>query len=281
MPTEPDKNLKPILDQIILHGVDNLSVVHRCRLIQKICDDVHVRRWQNVLKGCSPRDMNIDMEDDALAILVSSLPYSPTYKDFFHRNAEKLGRDLAITHPYNSLKRQFNNWSGADRLGFLRQIGEKQVALFNHDMLAFAQVTLTAAPLPDRITGEFSPVTKFPLINKGRDGQIKISENHLNTNSLAKICSTLWHENVHALSMQFAAAVHDGRMSENNPFYADASQMHERFEYYALIDGIFRTAYESDPEENLAFATSDTFINSWKHHSSWHMRTARALGLAA
>lgn len=270
-----DPALTSILEALKGGVPESITVTHRFRLIQHIVRSCHDRaREHNLYEKDAQGGVSgfrpgcFTEEDTALALLYASVPFSPTFEDFFERNAQELGRTLAAAFPLAAQEKRWRKMDPLPRQGFLDTVAHAQCALFNHESLVFAPPPLTVGPLAHGVLGAFTPGVK-PLAQHDDQRRITISDNHLHRSPMTRIVETLWHENTHALCQQFAAASAGRAIHPLSPFHEDAAILREKLSYRAVINTGFPRAYAAEPEENIARRTQETLIRSWKDHSGW------------
>lgn len=278
-----DRDIEPILSALADGVPDYLNIEARCRLIQRITASVLRRaREHNLYKrdkngqACGFRPGYFDTEDLILEKLVATLSYTPTYTDFFNRNAAALGSALAERIPAGKLRREWRGWDFEKRLSFLQILAETQCRLFNHDGLQFSPAVIKIAPLPAMVRGRVDGGARSLSEHAGIK-QITVSKSHFDHSDALAVVQTVWHEHTHSLCQQFAAARDSGRLPDYNPFARDAETNRQRLKYEAYAPSSLPRTYSADPEENLAFSTQRRFTATWEKNSGLLCRVTAGL----
>ncbi|MCM2345011.1 MAG: hypothetical protein NDJ24_10675 [Alphaproteobacteria bacterium] len=264
MPTliSEDKDLLPILDRLEAGVPQHLSVSDRCKLIQRIS--------ASALTRASKQKLTIDSftrEDQALAGLLASIPYSGRWIEFCHDRASHLAETMHGEMPALALQRDWPEWNAARRMDFLQAIARHQIRLFTHDGLSFTLPKIVIDNTPPSIRGSFN-AGAWALSTRVNDRVVNVSRQHFDENPPLSLAQTIWHEHIHSLCQQFAAACDSKAMSPFNPFVQDAEIMRQRRLYRAYAGSFFEAAYIADPEENIAFSTQNAFADSWTDRAS-------------
>ncbi len=260
--TPEDKDILPILDRLGNEVPAYLSIEDRCKLIQRIS--------RSVVRRVSANDMKIEYfekEDKALARLFESIPYSERWIEFCCHNAIQLADTVHKETSAAKLERLWPAWDEKERMDFLHTIAQQQISLFAHDGLTFKTPKIVLVDTPPSIRGLFNKGSQA-LSQKINDRAVEVSRHHFNSNPPLSVAQTIWHEHIHSICQQFAAACDSKTMSPLNPFLQDAEIMRQRHRYGAHVGSFFRAAYNADPEEILAFSSQYVFAEVWNSHSS-------------
>lgn len=283
-----DPDLSPRL--AVLEKTDplSLSVAQRCQLIQHIKNSVERRAQQHDLLHRNDKGEIIGLlpdiferEEDALIVLLDSLSCSERFQDFFTRNAQALGRDMADMIPLHTLEQTWALKDSQQRQGMLQATLTGQFNYFAHDGLRFTAPPLKIIALPHRVLGQFKAGPQG-LADTPENSQIEIAAAHNAIAPVHEIFKTVWHEGTHCLTHGFAAASYRGLIAPTNPFHADAQLLQARQQYRTLISArVFPRAYRRDPEERLAYDTERVFYKAWRDASlQAHPQTSHATRMA-
>lgn len=178
MPTPPseDKDLLPILDRLEAGVPEHLSVSDRCKLIQRIS--------ASALTRASKQKLTIDSftrEDQALAGLLASIPYSGRWIEFCHDRASHLAETMHGEMPALALQRNWPEWNAARRMDFLQAIARHQIRLFTHDGLSFTLPKIVIDNTPPSIRGSFN-AGAWALSTRVNDRIVNVSRQHFDEN---------------------------------------------------------------------------------------------------
>lgn len=283
-----DPDLVPRLDALDKANIPALPLEMRCRIFQHIRKSVEKRVQDHKLYTVDDNNQVTSIltapfvrEEDALIKLLQSFHYTDRYKDFFKRNAEKLGQEIAQTMPLQALPKEWAEAGLSRKLSHLKNLARTQFNLFAHDGLHFTPPEIETIAMPPDIAGRYESGS-HNLSSKVRDKRIYISSRHIQNSPPHEVYKTQWHEGVHSLCQNFAAACHQGLLTRVNPFYADAQVECERKKYGAATSSVFfPRAYQADPEERLAYETENVFFESWRAHSKHVILPPPPTGLMA
>lgn len=273
-PRYEDPDLTPRLAQLEEGGVDHLSLDMRCRLFQHIVRSVETRVRTHTLYVADDKTQSIKIlhqnflrEENALIMLLKSFRYTEQYKAYFTHKAQSAGAELAAVLPLQALP---SHWAQADldhKLSDLKGFAKSQFNLFAQDGLNFPPPRIELVEMVDPYAGRYEP-GRSPLSFQQGDKRICISRSHVQNSIPFHVFKTQWHEGVHSLCQNFAAALHQGQITKAHPLYQDAQLECARKKYGALTSALyFPRAYRMDPEEKLAYGTEEAFFNAWQTHS--------------
>lgn len=261
----------------ILETVENGTAAQRpseerCRLISDLKNAIDERcpAGARTHDTCVPPGW-FARERQALTTVAQSLRFSPAWSSrcdqALFRHAQLLMRD----YPASRMKNLWPTLDPDSRLDMLREIADRQCALFSGNGINFVAPTICADSLAHSNIGGFSFYPGLPPVRH-------MSEIIFDTTFLKNIpafedaLGALWHEQLHSLHYQLACE--HGTLPTSHPYAGDAAMMLAKILNNAHLSPRYGTlAYRADVEETLCLSTQKTLATHYAGFSGQYLQS--------